>query len=369
MNGQWIGEYSGTSNGGLLMNIDDRGAYFEGVAYLQAHGKGVPWTGVHFRTPNKDRQFSFVARDICAIHPQTGGPCSWADIKDLYPAGATVSDHAEVTGRWDESLLEVSWNTDVGVSGSSRLPRSRADQPSELTALPMGWGDFKQYIAGLAGKRHLFRGQSEPWRLRTSFHRTGRADLVRFTNEDILVLYRRLSARTRHLFNLANPDENGAFFNLARHHGYPMPLLDWTYSPYVAAFFAYRDLSKPDASRAGSSQKVRIFVLDERWKTKVNQVLILERAFPHLSIAEFIAIENERMIPQQSVSTTTNVDDIETYIREMETKNGQSYISAIDLPVSERAEVFCELDYMGVTAGSLFPGLDGACEELRERNF
>jgi len=28
-----------------------------------------------------------------------------------------------------------------------------------------------------------------------------------------------------------------------------------------------------------------------------------------------------------------------------------------------------DLSYMGITAGSLFPGLDGTCEELRERNF
>jgi len=28
-----------------------------------------------------------------------------------------------------------------------------------------------------------------------------------------------------------------------------------------------------------------------------------------------------------------------------------------------------ELAYMGITAGALFPGLDGTCEELKEKNF
>ena len=75
------------------------------------------------------------------------------------------------------------------------------------------------------------------------------------------------------------------------------------------------------------------------------------------------------MIPQQSVSSVTNVDDIETYIREVEIAKGKSYLYSIDLPESQRSEVFDELSFMGLTAGSLFPGLDGACEELKERNF
>ena len=89
---------------------------------------------------------------------------------------------------------------------------------------------------------------------------------------------------------------------------------------------------------------------------------------PHLSIEEFISVENQRMIPQQSASTLTNLDDIETYIKSKESGE-KRYLWAIDLPVRDRKRVVNELKYMGITAGSLFPGLDGACEELRERNF
>ena len=138
---------------------------------------------------------------------------------------------------------------------------------------------------------------------------------------------------------------------------------------HIAAFFAFRGVSKSEAATPDPDKRVRIFVLDEDWRTDINQLVILDRAFPHSSITEFMAIDNERMIPQQSVSAVTNVDDIETYIRNMEMANKRSYLSAIDLRINERSGVFCELAYMGLTAGSLFPGLDGACEELRESNF
>jgi hypothetical protein len=369
MNGQWMGGYTGTGTGRLLINVDDCGSHFEGVAYVSPDGNDIPRSGVSFRTTDKNRDFQLVTRDFWALHPLTGDPVAPEELKNFYPAGFSVANQIEVAGRWDESHLGVSWRSDIGSSGHSDLPRSRATQPSELQARPMKWGEFKAYVADLAGKRHLFRGQCAPWRLRTAFHRTGRADLRRFINADIKALHRRLSARTRHVFDLSKPDENGAFFNLVQHHGYPTPLLDWTYSPYVAAFFAFRGVSKVEAAIADSQKAVRIFVLDERWRTDFNQLLVLERPFPHLSITEFIAIDNERMAPQQSVSAVANVDDIETYIREMERANRQSYLSAIDLPMNERSKVFCELAYMGLTAGSLFPGLDGACEELKESNF
>jgi FRG domain len=165
-------------------------------------------------------------------------------------------------------------------------------------------------------------------------------------------------------------NENGAFFNLVQHHGYPTPLLDWTYSPYVAAFFAYRGISKEEANSAAEERKVRILVFDQaQWRSDWNQLLALVLPALYLSIGEFMAIENERMIPQQAVSTVTNIDDIESYIKFGESQRGKTYLSAIDLPVQDREKVVQELRYMGITAGSMFPGLDGACEELKERNF
>jgi hypothetical protein len=183
------------------------------------------------------------------------------------------------------------------------------------------------------------------------------------------MLHKHLSARTKHFFNLQIPDENGAFFNLVQHHGYPTPLLDWSYSPYVAAFFAYRRITNKQAANADQRTKVRILIFDQaQWTKDWIQFAVLIRPGLHVSIREFIAVENERMIPQQAVSMITNADDMEEYIKSKETPD-KRYRGAIDLPLSERRHVLSELSYMGITAGSMFPGLDGACEELKERNF
>lgn len=83
----------------------------------------------------------------------------------------------------------------------------------------------------------------------------------------------------------------------------------------------------------------------------------------------FLAIDNERLIPQPSVSLATNVDDLETYVRIYEAVKSKTYLQVIDLPVSLRQPIMLSLSVMGITAGSMLPGFDGICEELRERFF
>ena len=284
----------------------------------------------------------------------------------------------DVKGHWNKERLTLEWTTEFGKIGTCEFRKSEAGQPSEYTPITevKDWNDYKQYVndnymIDLEGRRFLFRGQKKnTWRLQTKFHRTNRADLTRFLNEDVQTLHKHLSARTRHVFNLEIPNENGAFLNLAQHHGYPTPLLDWTYSLYVAAFFAYYGVTNLEALKAGRNEQVRIFVFDQKeWQNEFSQVRQLLTAGLHFSILESLAIDNERMIPQQAVSTVTNIDDIENYIMLRESEKKKKYLYIIDLPVKERTKVMRELSYMGITAGSLFPGLDGACEELRERFF
>lgn len=368
MNGQWLGTYAGSSGGKIIVNVDELELNYIGLAYLFNDNHTLPNSAASFSTPDKQRQFQFRTA-ILAIDPASGNAVPWENVAAQYP-GVAFSKYADITGTCDKDALTLSWVTDTGVTGSCALPRSKADKPSELVALNQDWGTYKEYVSGLTSKRHLFRGQSKSWRLRTSFHRTGRAEMHRFVLQDIPTLHRQLSARTKHLFDLSIPDQNGAFFNLIRHHGYPTPLLDWTYSPYAAAFFAYRGMTNEEADAANPMDKVRIFVFDQaQWKNDLPQVPMVILPGLNLSVCEFIAIENERMIPQQSASTVTNIDDIETYIKSMESESKKNYLWAIDLPKTERRRVVQELSYMGITAGSLFPGLDGACEELKERNF
>jgi hypothetical protein len=370
MNGQWIGRYSGTNSGLLVIDCDDMGTHYEGRAFAYDDDKSLPTSFALIKTPDKSGVW-LLPVELAPVDPQTGDPSTWDKMTPQFPSGTTFPRHAQVSLSHSNDKVSVSWITDIGTTSSAELPKSRASEPTEYQPLPdiTTWTKFKSFVIGLEPRRYIFRGQRQLLKLRTGFHRTGRADLVRFLNYDIKELHRHLSQRTTHIFNLNIPDQNGAFFNLMQHHGYPTPLLDWTYSPFVGAFFAFRHVKNFEAARARDHEKVRIFIFDQKlWRASFRQLLTLTAYGLHFSIMEFIAMDNERLIPQQSISSVTNIDDIETYIRSKESPDRQ-YLQIVDLPLKERPLVMQELSMMGITAGSLFPGLDGACEELRERNF
>jgi hypothetical protein len=184
--------------------------------------------------------------------------------------------------------------------------------------------------------------------------------------QDIPVLHRHLSGMIAHQLDLRDPLHNAAFYNLVQHHGYPTPLLDWTYSPFIAAYFAFKGVRRADLK----SDCIRLFVFDKLgWCQDFEPILVLTPPKLYFTVLEPLALNNPRVVPQQSVSSVTNIEDIEAYLMIREREMGKQYLRVIDLPVSECNAVMQELSMMGITAGSLFPGIDGACEQLRERFF
>jgi hypothetical protein len=364
MRGQWAGAFEATPGGGIVINVDELESCYEGTAYLNPVNSIVPKSEVIFRTTNKDvGNIKFTTNVMFPLHPVTYQRARWDDIKHMFADDALMSTSADVEGKVADDKLTLSWKTDIGLDGRCSLSRSQAGEPSVLASETVSWDDFKRRVWELGDNhRFIFRGQKRPWRLRTSFHRQGRVDLRRFLDEDIPLLYKHLSARTRHLFNLRDAQQNAAFISLAQHHGYPT-------NPYVAAFFAFRGVSQQEVRGAKPGERVRIHVFDSGlWTRTTQQLLSITSPILNVSLIDPLAIENERLIPQQAVAVVSSVDDIETHIRGYET-NGRVLLRALDMPIAERNHVMNELRYMGITAGALFPGLDGSCEELKERNF
>ena len=88
-----------------------------------------------------------------------------------------------------------------------------------------------------------------------------------------------------------------------------------------------------------------------------------------MTILDLAGPLNHRTLPQQAVSMLTNIDDIEHFVSFHELQQNEKYLKAIDIPKSERSTVLRDLRTMGITASSLFPGLDGSCEALRQLRF
>ncbi|MFG1397313.1 FRG domain-containing protein [Roseixanthobacter pseudopolyaromaticivorans] len=360
MHGQWV-KNSPDNSKIFVLDIDDCGTFFEGHAYYFVDGCQPAWMPI--RTSSNSGRES-TSSLVFTLTPDGKKVISGTEISQAYPDGSVPPALELILNRSAKSLRIDYRNPLNQKSGYIILRPGKSNSPGRSPIRSIkSWQSFKKYAISVERGRYIFRGQSVCNRLRTAFHRTRRKDLFNFITEDIPYIHRVLSAKTHHLFNLADPAQNGAFWNLIQHHGYPTPLLDWTYSPFVASYFAFKGAT-------AEVSKVRIFVFDKReWMRDFKQMQTVIHIPPHFSIFEALPINNERSIPQQAISTVSNVDDIETYIKQCEKLRNKTYLQAIDLPSISRPEVLRELSLMGITPGSLFPGFDGICQEMRERYF
>jgi hypothetical protein len=226
------------------------------------------------------------------------------------------------------------------------------------------WADFRRRLEADVYKRgvfvngeFLYRGQSSAdYRLQTSFDRWyqgPRAKRPAVSDQLLRAFGRECDGYPGVASELL--DDEDRLLALAQHHGLPTRLLDWTVSPYIAAFFAFSYTFDADAAL---DEHVAVWVLDpsnEIW-TQDNGAYILD---PEKH-------GNDRMKSQGGRFThlVGVFDCLEDYVLDMERPDA---LRKILIPTGDIERAMGDLDAMQFNHARLFPGLDGYAKEAKAR--
>ena len=221
------------------------------------------------------------------------------------------------------------------------------------------WEEFKanfnQYLfpnEPFRRGKYLFRGHSDPrWKLSSTFDRMfeKQPKLTRLQIADeLLDLFKR---------SLEGEDipsqvwENDSLLlALGQHYGLPTRLLDWTESPYIAAFFAYNSR----VLWGVTDQSIVIWVLDTThpiWSSHYG-----------VEIVDVPSFGNKRIRNQSGRFTLSKTPflNLEGYVA----ANGDEGkpLSKFLLPASDYVRALPDLDAMGIHHGTVYPEIEGAAQ-------
>jgi len=258
------------------------------------------------------------------------------------------------------------------------------------------WQEFEIWLQELRDRNYqrglIYRGQANfEWRLETTLERSGHptmpiADYYTLTVGNIgpsvstfssmqapsfdetlwnhLCDTERLSDYARLMGSIFDQatfpgGEHFEYVAYLRHHGFPSPLLDWSLSPYVAAFFAFRET-------VPKVEKRSIFVYCDRPEGIYGGTI----GEPMIQLLTGHTRTPRRHFFQQSIYTVCESRNDGKWQFDSHQKvfdnphSKQDFLGKFDIPSTDREEVMRLLDQYNLNAYSLFESDESLLETL-----
>jgi hypothetical protein len=252
------------------------------------------------------------------------------------------------------------------------------ETPYEVRRLE-SWSEFLEVITDSRYSDWAFRGhRNEHWPLASAlsrYLRTFRVDPPVWAAQEERIL--RIFKRKAHHFldTSPMPDDDFEWLALMQHHGAPTRLLDFTWSPYVAVFFALQratadaavwalnpaQISKPEALQG--QQTLFQSNLDPTGKEDFRNYF-LKQQIPFVWVGEPQSM-NRRLIAQSGTFAIPGIlnrsmeEILSTY------PDPKNTLVKFVLPSAKiRDRGLRELYRMNITHATLFPDLDGLARSL-----
>lgn len=263
-------------------------------------------------------------------------------------------------------------------------------KPEEVSSIRELDSKIKALDSGKTdGSPWLFRGEKYSDRLRTSLERAVRgffSDLYQAPAIEVRTQREFMRRAHQYLAELPSSDNTLEWFSIMQHFGAPTRLLDWTYSIFVALYFAINRAVEDDNGYV-------VWAIQAEWIRKAANGIIgvgsdddflfqnfgetdnkFARLFypssptwdkldPLIYPANPLRL-NERLTIQQGLFLCPRNLTL-GFVENLKAMNPSAEIlKAYTVVPNKRAEILLDLDRMNMSNATLFPGLQGFSESL-----
>src|SRR6185369_11486128 len=246
------------------------------------------------------------------------------------------------------------------------------------------WAEFDAHVSKKIYRKWIYRGQTNfDWDLESSLHRVfSEAQMFRESGRDrtkainkrehekVMIDRFRCHAHL-YLTHLPKDSDLLSWLSLMQHHGAPTRLLDFTFSPYIALFFALESGEGDFAMYCVNHHSIRIDDDEYFGKNRQDVYSRILEGEQHSDDPCLFAFEptfsNQRLLSQQGLFVATNTLN-HTHgkiLSEYNVKDGD--VLKFKFPGGLRYSGLRKLNQMNINAANIYHGLDGFCKTMRRQ--